>query len=1811
MIKKVFVWAVLWYCFVSAHTVTEVVYFSQSDPAENFATGQKESFFSHVCYPRSIKILLPVGARAASVRTLYENPETVRDNVTAEATADRAANITRRDGLPADMLRESGTAYTFFKWGVPIAVTTVTPFRYDSAQRKVYCYRKVTVTIQTEPVNASMDLAAYKCTPFTRSILKTIVHNKDAVDNLPLTGRDADDYDYLIISRDDMYPDGWNDLVAFNKRRGMKTEVHSIKDILQDPQNTGVDYPEKLRTFIKREYTEDKITFVLLGGDYDSSDASNSIPYRELFSKFYDHYHRPDRYREEYSATDLYYEGLDGDWKGSESDWGLPGNEDIGAEVYVARFPIDGAADYQNMLNKTVMYSENPVKNEVKRALFLGDKLWKNANNPEEYIWGIDYVLQHLGQCNNYGFTTYGIPDDGSWAIDSLSDKMNNGSQSWGNSGLKTKIDNFYPTIISHTGLANHQYGCQTEMAYINDSWITNDGVNHNFFLILLASGFSGEFNKVDDCWGEQMVTISHGAVAGHLYNNSTFGDDDGNNSPEIRLTRYFFDALFNQTKKIHFIEAMHTASREANIDIILANDTSATDPTGYFGIIRYCAYNTNVFGDPALSVWTDIPDSLVPGYSTPLSDSSFEISGLPPYTWVALLTTGDSIICNQLTGYNGECVISDQTLADYVTANPAGLLKVNIKAHNYYPFQGDLPIQINNLIIPELFDTSGSTASLPAAKRLTSDTVDLYYQLLDIQGRSDTISVQYRTGTFGTWTAATHTSGDVGTVSGADSSVHRHIIWSPLTQLGTSFESDSVQLRLIAKGPTGTSDTIATSKPDMNLDFKAPAEVTSLTASAQTSFKIFVTWHASISHDADTHVVVWSTSTIGDISDTAGNEWVPILDPEHSLTVDSLKPATLYYFKVFARDEAANWNNGVSTSAKTLNKPPLCSIDPISVNQSDSVVLTLGFADEESETIHVTCEYSTDGNIWQNTKLIDLPDSIPSSLYESQKITAIWPSKNIWPDADIKGVYLRVTPFDSDTGSADTVLMNIDNYHNQSIVLTTPTGEQNDDIAIPFTVTDTTGDSLTLECQYSIDGGIAWAPTNNVDLTIIGPRHYSDTITWHSSADISTQNITTVRFAIAPSDGWGAGTPDTTGNFHVNNLGIPLVVYIIKHPTVSHDTVSLAVRITAPAFNAVTIDKAEYSIQDGTRHTATLSSGTIIQSADYDSAVIIWASKKNITDNATDVKLHFTFSAGTNTKSLTTQAFNLANNTKPAIRVTPVTGIQNGDVDIAYTLSDTDADTLGITVQYSENGTVWHAATVSGITDGIAPSNYTNTVTWKSATDFPDALQKSIWIKITPFDQDTGICDSLQIIITNKGIPSCDPLTLTGGDTLSDTITIRYTLKDKDNDTLSITVHYLSDTGWVATTNVAGKTTGITAADYTGSVIWLSNIDLPNTFSKKMQVKITPSDKNFIGQSGESSPFVLNNLDSTVSITGDFNKDGAVDFLDFSYVSTYWYKSANGINHPDSIVELAPATGEPPYLTVVPDSLFNYEDLAVFIQMYYWSGEHGKTTMPSDVCTAPPEDAKAQFTLSGDNNRLDLHCRVQNINGLVSCQFIAAYNENILSYASFDEKGLLGRVFSRIEQTRCTVAGNMTRLSRSSLVVSGTGKLAVFHFNRKKNKRTEITITYRLINNNHEIMESGVMRIPVNEYKEPAVDLTIIPNPSRVSSQTIPFEMSNFSNSTAQVNAKREGFILRVSFDDKDNTRIMQAQLSIVDALGNTVITTPLTPVNPEIQTMDIFWNGCNRRGRKVGSGMYDVLLYYHNGKNKGVIKRKLGVVD
>ena len=569
---------------------------------------------------------------------------------------------------------------THYLAGYSVGFLAITPFSYIPVTGELYYFESITVTVETA-FNEAAETAANKFlfkNPQIDKRLKILVENyddKDAFYNITKERPDSA-YDYIIVTSEE-YSDDFQPLADFHSRQGYQTKIELIGYILIN--YTGFDNQDKLRNYFIDQYSQSPFQFVLLGGDSAPDNPSeNIIPHRGLFADLgvgLTEYDIP---------ADMYYSCLDRtlapgsgpDWNNDNDDrWGEPNEADLLAEFYIGRICVNNSTDISNFINKTILYSENPVADEVQSALLVGEKLCGPPQYPT-YTWGGTHMNELIGGCGNNGYTTVGIPLD--WYISTLYDM--NGI--WDSDSLFTLLS-LGPNILCHDGHSNVEYCMKIYNSDLTTSNIRNNGINHNFFNGYTHGCYSGSFDNrksdmtyVDDCFAEKISTMPTAATT--FVANSRYGlfYPGGTNGPSQIFHREWIDVFFDD--EIFSIAGANQKSKEHAIPFI-ESDVA----------VRYCCYELNAFGDPALELWTDYPDYILATYHENLflGEQTFEITGANCDTGRVALHFNNEIIAK------GDLSEGKAVLTIFNPPADTGTATLSIWSHNYYLYEDEIPV--------------------------------------------------------------------------------------------------------------------------------------------------------------------------------------------------------------------------------------------------------------------------------------------------------------------------------------------------------------------------------------------------------------------------------------------------------------------------------------------------------------------------------------------------------------------------------------------------------------------------------------------------------------------------------------------------------------------------------------------------------------------------------------------------------------------------------------------------------------------------------------------------------------------------------------------------------------------------------------------------------------------------------------------------------------------------------------------------------------------------------------------------------------
>ncbi|HVO76689.1 MAG TPA: C25 family cysteine peptidase [Candidatus Bathyarchaeia archaeon] len=562
--------------------------------------------------------------------------------------------------------------------GVRLAFVDVYPCTYVPSSGTVSFSPSIRVVVETAP--SSRPAARAPAEMMRRAIraMRSRVANPElSVDYetraaaLVDTTPPAELVHYVIITSPS-FVTAFQPLADLKTRCGMRTRIVDTEWISSN--FGGADTQEKIRNFIIYAYQNWHTQYVLLGGDNDI------IPHRGFYVK-------NGTYIDADIPSDLYYSCLDGNWNGDgDAYFGEPGEEDLLPEVIVGRLPVDSAVEIANAIDKITRYTLSPVESQCTSAAMLGELLWSSGGVD---TWGGDYKNEVLHGSSNWGFTTAGLP-----ALFATTTLYDGPAGSWNKSQLIALL-NGGVNLVNHCGHSS-LYSVM-RLATGDIPLLTNDGVSASFFIAYSHGCYVAAFDNrdeagtvhTDDCIGEQLVNGPHGAVA--FIGNTRYGWDAPGSTCGVSqfFDRRFFDAIFGQG-----ITRLGDALEDSRIDNI---------PYISFDAVRWVYYDLCLFGDPAMSVWTQTPLAIAASHDSVLfaGPNGFEVrvsdaEGPVPGALACLSSTAPDLYCAATTDASGVALLEP---------SPTGVGKVllSIVSPNHYPRVDTLLVEQRGAFLPSL----------------------------------------------------------------------------------------------------------------------------------------------------------------------------------------------------------------------------------------------------------------------------------------------------------------------------------------------------------------------------------------------------------------------------------------------------------------------------------------------------------------------------------------------------------------------------------------------------------------------------------------------------------------------------------------------------------------------------------------------------------------------------------------------------------------------------------------------------------------------------------------------------------------------------------------------------------------------------------------------------------------------------------------------------------------------------------------------------------------------------------------------------
>ncbi len=618
-----------------------------------------------------IQILLPNGMEASGVEIKRQNPivyNLTQDIAPIQSQYPFMHSDIAKPTSPNPGIYNSNSVYpeclyngllTHFFSGHPIAFTAISPFEYNPHNKKLTFYSSISVDIQYIATQASQ-----KAAELLKTDTKTMQRLQRYVDNInsiQTANTRQSGYNYLIIAAQDKIAN-WQPLKELQDNKGLNVLIKSIEEI--SASSTGADTQEKLRNYIIDIYISNPLEYVFLGGDTDV------IPHRGMFVNM-----GQGSESDNDIPADMYYACLDGNWNtDGDTNWGEAAEADLIPELAIGRFCYNNDAEIANFINKIMSYTLTPVENELKSSLFVGEWLWDGPT------WGGDYMDEMIGGSSANGYTTIGVPE--SWNISTLYDRTYGEADAWGPSQIRPLLSNG-SNLVNHLGHSNTTYNMRLSNNQVSSTSITNDGANHNYSIVFTQGCYAGSFDNRDtepgnytsDCITEKFTSISTAAVAMISHSRYGWGSQGSTDGASQNYHRQYIDAIFGEG--IHELGYTLVDSKIDNIPYM------TNSPVMY-----WVDYETNLFGDPSMMIWTETPQIVSANMPTEwmMGMNQLQITTNAPYAEF-ILKNGETTIYNCIASADGIIYIN-------MFSNLApGEYTAYVNAPNFYSFNQTITV--------------------------------------------------------------------------------------------------------------------------------------------------------------------------------------------------------------------------------------------------------------------------------------------------------------------------------------------------------------------------------------------------------------------------------------------------------------------------------------------------------------------------------------------------------------------------------------------------------------------------------------------------------------------------------------------------------------------------------------------------------------------------------------------------------------------------------------------------------------------------------------------------------------------------------------------------------------------------------------------------------------------------------------------------------------------------------------------------------------------------------------------------------------
>ncbi len=570
--------------------------------------------------------------------------------------------------------------------GNHIVTVALYPLQYRPKSKRLFFNTGLDVKLKLEsstkvPSSSLITRRSSQASRLYAGILSEMVDNQGALPiyrslqsfdygSSNLHADNVEEYPYLIITSSELIP-AFLPLLEWKRKKGVKAAIVGVDSILNT--YTGRDDPEKIRNFLIDSY-QNGTMWVLLGGDEDV------VPVRYLYPT--NAFSPPAMTKQHIS--DLYYSDVDGQWDDdNDGIWGEPGDDspDVYPDLFVGRAPCSDSAEAASFVEKVLSYERNPGSGSTD---YLTSLLWMCSDQMRDWGGGVgQHVLASQYADSNFF-------QDLSTLIEDPSGSAENPAGPDGQACIETMNQGWGIVSVLAHGMPSGFVAKSNQTNEDPKSWVLTapggeDGHGH-----LPSLSNQGRYGIMYSIACKQSAidvdkypVMGNEPCVGELY---PFSPNNGGVAflgytrwgwvgSSYKLLQKFLEYLFDDSSKHHLgiAEALSRCSYPSYRDL---------------------NYGHNLFGDPEMRVWTEIPDTLTAAHPSKVLMGLRTIdifvssggTGVPQAT--VCLCLNSRIMFLGTTDQNG-------LLSAEVNLDDVGEMSVVATKSNFIPYEGNITVSI------------------------------------------------------------------------------------------------------------------------------------------------------------------------------------------------------------------------------------------------------------------------------------------------------------------------------------------------------------------------------------------------------------------------------------------------------------------------------------------------------------------------------------------------------------------------------------------------------------------------------------------------------------------------------------------------------------------------------------------------------------------------------------------------------------------------------------------------------------------------------------------------------------------------------------------------------------------------------------------------------------------------------------------------------------------------------------------------------------------------------------------------------------